>query len=254
MDMQEEIQFENTVEMGLEWMVEGEYDQALDSFRQALQMDPRASDVYLYMGDIFVDRKEMENALECYEEALRTARSKLSDLDEPPVAWWLEKETRPYLKALQSIAHFHYRRHDYEEATPLYIQLLNLNPHDSLGVTDHLGEAYLYRGEARGAMELYELTTPTSTSYFNYGIAFWMDGQREAARRQFELGIKTNPFFPYLLLALPVPEDLDQLSFESPDQERFFGQEYLERTVDLWQNQPGLIEFFQSIFDEKTES
>jgi tetratricopeptide (TPR) repeat protein len=57
--------------LGYTHYLEGRYDDALPSFRKALELNPSLSVAWFNMGNLHFHRKDMEQAKNCYKEALR---------------------------------------------------------------------------------------------------------------------------------------------------------------------------------------
>jgi len=51
--------------------VDGEYDKALEWLKKSLTVDDRRSESYCLMGDLFFQRQEYDNAIVCYQSAIR---------------------------------------------------------------------------------------------------------------------------------------------------------------------------------------
>lgn len=246
--------YELQLEQALQLIEENDFTNAIQHLEDTIQKFPQlAAEPHLYLGYLYEEQQQWHTALEHYQKALQNSRNQLklqqlqkkSNQTQPPhhhnhnpLHWWLNTQTRPYLKALKAIANLHhYHLHNLEEAIAHYCQLLNLLPQDPQAVLEPLAEAYLANQQSNATIDLLSrVRKKTSVCHYTLGLAYHLENQTKKRYYSLQQGIKKNPFVAYLLKNQSIPTPLKKRNFPHPDQELWYAQKYVNRFAHHWRN------------------
>jgi len=103
-------------------------------YREALCLDPGHADAWVHLGNLSVEAEQVADALACYErgEAAALART-IGDPATYEGPFWLDLDSRPYLRALHGKGCCYWRLGRTAEARRVFAQMLRLNPNDNQG-------------------------------------------------------------------------------------------------------------------------
>ncbi len=103
-------------------------------YREALCLDPGHTDAWVHLGNICLDEARLDDALACYErgEAAALART-IGDPGAYEGPFWLDLDSRPYLRALHGKGCCYWQLGRIAEARRVFAQMLRLNPNDNQG-------------------------------------------------------------------------------------------------------------------------
>ncbi len=103
-------------------------------YREALGLDPGHADAWVHLGNLSVEAEQVADALACYErgEAAALART-IGDPNTYEGPYWLDLDSRPYLRALHGKGCCYWRLGRTAEARRVFTQMLRLNPNDNQG-------------------------------------------------------------------------------------------------------------------------
>lgn len=151
-------------------------------FRESSRLDPRRVDVWISLGNSSFDRRELDDAHECYARALK-----------------LKPDS---VEALANIGKVHTLRKSFDEAIPFLERALELRP-DYATALSTLGGIMIELGDyTKAQVELERaLTYPGSpetrmTIHGNLGILYYKLRDFERAREHFEKVLETGPEDP----------------------------------------------------------
>lgn len=105
----------------------------------ALMDDPGCIEAHLHLADF---AKDPRTAYAHLAKAVETGRK----LWEPVAAadddfsYWGVTATRPFVRAIAALGHWHAEQGDHESAAALYEELLSMNPLDSQGICYRMAE------------------------------------------------------------------------------------------------------------------
>jgi len=116
-------------------------DAAASLCHAALKIDPRCVDALTMLAEI--ENEDLDDFVERMRRAVRIGRAALGAerFREQRGVFWLDHETRPFMRAMARLAEglLQYRTKEAAaEAIPIYEEMLDLNPNDNQGVRDLL--------------------------------------------------------------------------------------------------------------------
>lgn len=209
--------------------------------RRALIADPDAIDGYVILA---LSTEALGEQIALLREAVRIGRQRLAEAIKRPSAhyFWLDIETRPFMRAAHNLALALWRRGEPEEAVALVDLLLKLNPNDNQGAR-YLALAWhpllgnwaavtrllkRYRGE-KGTEYLYAAALD----------AFRQDSDPLPLLRE---AIQTNSYAPALLLGDdPAESDLPYVEFGSFEE----AAAYARMSREAWSIVPGALDWLK---------
>jgi len=121
-------------DQGMECLWAGWRLEAEAYYREALCLDPGHADAWVHLGNLSVEAGQVDDALACYErgEAAALART-IGDPNTYEGPYWLDLDSRPYLRALHGKGCCYWRLGRTAEARRVFAQMLRLNPNDNQG-------------------------------------------------------------------------------------------------------------------------
>lgn len=150
---------------------------AIDSYTQAVKLDPTDANAYYQRGLSYYKQVNYPEALSDFSEAIRLN-------DQFADAYYQRATTRFYLKDLQG-------------AIEDFTVSLRLNPNDAYA---HMNRGIIRRSlkDAKGTLEDFDQVVklaPSSRAYFNRALARAMNGDRSGTIEDFSEAIKLEPTF-----------------------------------------------------------
>jgi tetratricopeptide (TPR) repeat protein len=121
-------------DQGMECLWAGWRLEAEAYYREALCLDAGHADAWVHLGNIYVEGGQITTALACYErgEAAALART-IGDPARYAGPFWLDLDSRPYLRALHGKGCCYWRLGRTAEARRVFAHMLRLNPNDNQG-------------------------------------------------------------------------------------------------------------------------
>jgi len=167
---------EDLLQQGITADNQGDYDQAIDLYRQAIQRKPKLKEAHYRLGQIYVERKMFEEAI----SEFKTAR----DLKYP--------------EAVTELAVTYHKAGKLDEAEALIKELLVKKPND-VDLKYRLGKVYLDKGQLNEAGEIFRQVLqmdPNNASAHN-GLAnlYFRKRNYTEAMSEYLQAIKLNPDF-----------------------------------------------------------
>lgn len=104
-------------------------------YREALQLDPGHADAWVHLGNRRFEEGLVDEALGHYEQALAAAEARtIGDPARYPEPFWLDLDTRPFMRALHGKGLCLWRLARLDEARQVFGWMLVLDPDDNQGV------------------------------------------------------------------------------------------------------------------------
>lgn len=112
------------------WNVEAEA-----YYRLALQLDEGHADGWVHLGISFWDAGRLDEALACDERGISAALERtIGDPERYPAPFWLDVDSRPFLRALAGKGLCLWRMGRNDQARAVWADLLRWNPNDNQGI------------------------------------------------------------------------------------------------------------------------
>lgn len=168
------------VDEGRQLQAEGDYEDALAAFSQAIQKNPRLTEAHLGIGDVFRGQGDYDQAASAYRTAIRTNPNNF--------------DARYYYGLTNQLDGLT------EAAIASYERALRIRP-DSFPANRDMGSAQLQHGDARAAIpyaqRATELDPESQAAWANLAAAYSLVGDYtgaiEAYRQTLELGEPAEP-------------------------------------------------------------
>ncbi|HRJ44376.1 MAG TPA: hypothetical protein PL105_20955, partial [Caldilineaceae bacterium] len=156
-------------------------------------------------------------------------------------AFWGLVETRPYMRALRSLASSLWNYGEVDEAVSIYHEMMALNPSDNQGVRYQLLDALLLLRRHDEAAELIDS--------FDDGMAHWAynealllfrtEGRSDNALEALEVALDCNEYVPDYLLGLEPMPDPDEMPGMFGFGDEAEAVSYVFGAFPLWAATPG---------------
>lgn len=166
---------------------------------KALDVYPYCVDARNLLGNIYTDRFEFFQAEKIYRTAVDDAvREQGGVVKMEDVPYWLEIDTRPYMRARHGLGLSLMQLHRYEEALREFEILMDLNANDSMGVRFLLGDVYHFTGNLEKAEQCYREYEDVESQYGHALLQNFLGKEATAAGMLIKC-LKTAPFVARIL-------------------------------------------------------
>ena len=120
--------------MGLECLWAGWRAEAEAYFKEALRLDPGHADAAVHVGNRRLEEGRPAEALPWFERAQVAAEERtIGDADRYPGPFWIDLDSRPYMRALHGRGLCLWRLGHDDDARQVFARMLELNPNDNQG-------------------------------------------------------------------------------------------------------------------------
>ncbi|MGH9592105.1 MAG: tetratricopeptide repeat protein, partial [Bryobacteraceae bacterium] len=194
-------------------MEAGSESEARKLAKRALRLDPDCVDALVVITDL--DAHTTRETIEGLQKAVAAGERSLGEkfIRENKGRFWLLLDTRPYMRALQSLAEAYRSQGIALDAIRLYERMLELNPNDNQGVRKPLLGLYLETGDLKSAQRLLKQFHEDGSASFEWArvVERFMAGDRNGASKALKAARKANLHVELLLtqkkaLPLEMPE------------------------------------------------
>lgn len=188
-------------ELAYEAMAEEDRNKALELANKALELDPDCIDARLVEAKC--SSRSLPELVEKLERIISRAEENFGEqyIEENKGHFWKLVETRPYMRALDSLLIFLRLAGRTKEAILQAEKMLELNPDDNQGIRDSLLGMYLETGNLEGARKLLERYPTEYLAVFLWGrvLERYLSGEIKEAAAVFKKAYSKNPHvFDYL--------------------------------------------------------
>jgi tetratricopeptide (TPR) repeat protein len=197
-------QAEDTLNQGLDFLDQGDEEEAGRYFFKSIEIDPTYADGYNHLGNIAWRKADWKQAHGLYQKAYEYAEPEVKKV--PDGHYWGMLETRPYMRAMDGLGLTHWKLGRLDEAIRIFEQMLKLNPNDNQGVRYLMGPIYHQKGNLEEAIRWYEQNGDDPHTLYNYGLALIQQNKLEKAARILIFAIFSNPYIAPLLLDEKLPK------------------------------------------------
>lgn len=166
---------------------------------RALEVYPYCVDARNLLGNIDSDRFEFREAEKVYRAAVEDAvREQGGAVKQKDVPYWLEIDTRPYMRARHGLGLTLMQLHRYGEALKEFEILMDLNPNDNQGIRFLLADVYHFLGNLEKAEKYYEEYGEVDSLY-GYSLLLYFSGKQSQAEGLLKKAVKGAPFIAQIL-------------------------------------------------------
>jgi tetratricopeptide (TPR) repeat protein len=104
-------------------------------YKEALRLDPGHADAWVHLGNQRFEEDRVAEALTLYERGQAAAEARtIGDPARYPAPFWLDVDSRPFMRALHGRGLCLWRLGRIDEARQVFAWMLELNPNDNQGV------------------------------------------------------------------------------------------------------------------------
>ena len=223
-------------------MEETDPKRQLAAAREALRIDPECPDAHTLLGHA---EEELRHALRRYRRATASAEkliARRAALGDPVGVYWTDLDTRPWIRAQESLATCLDTNGDHEEAALICHDLLRRDPADHIGAMGILVSALLSLNrdqEALDTIDRYRDDEDAVQRFTRALLAFRTHGDSPDARALLARAIEFNPFVPPTLMK----EDIPGALLENPHMDDLLAEaEFcLMALYPVWFDTPGAL-------------
>ncbi|VAX29818.1 hypothetical protein MNBD_IGNAVI01-2786 [hydrothermal vent metagenome] len=201
---------------------------------QALKLDENCADAY----NLLAEDKAKNNLerLNYYLKATRAGKESIGeDFEALKGEFWGFHQTRPYMRAMDGLAHTYLHMNQIKKAIDVWQKMINLNPNDNQGVRYHLIIALLETKRYKDVERLINKYEDDASAAFLYSKAFLFFHQKSKKPMATKVLIKAMQFNPYVPLYLfglrEMPEEFPEYIGFGDESEAI---EYADSSVRLW--------------------
>ncbi len=186
----------------------GKKRQAKTLIKKALKLDPNCADAYLLEVDMLpkgTPFPEMYGLLQKALTAGKLAIGSQEEFDENVGEFWSWTETRPYMRALESLTRICWAEQGYsDEAIQYAFEMIRLNPNDNQGIRQCLLYWLMAKNRWEDAYKLWKQYEKAHDAWWIYGhsllTAYRQGVNSSATKKQFEAALEYNPFVAVILM------------------------------------------------------
>jgi tetratricopeptide (TPR) repeat protein len=150
-----------------------ELEKAIESLEKSEQLDPQQEETYYFLGTAYQDNRNLEQALEAYDHYVELHQKGNPDAwDEKDAEFWLRKGKihlalgdsanlalgsdalnkaveldSAMISAFASLGYTYYKQEKYQEAIPLFLKKIELDPTSDFNALVYLAYSYIGLGE-----------------------------------------------------------------------------------------------------------
>lgn len=236
-------ELETPAEKAMELIIEAENAperRARKLIKDALKLDPNCVDAYILQGEM---ADSLEQAIKFYRQAVEVGEKALGPdtFEENAGHFWGIVETRPYMRALQTLASVLWVYGEPEETIAIYQKMLELNPGDNQGARYNLLDALLLmrrHDEAKALLDAYD--DGMAHWLFNKALfLFRTEGRSKRAREAIQEALDANELVADFLLGIeemPEPGEVPEFIQFGDESE---AAAYVSGSFPLWASTPG---------------
>ncbi len=224
-----------------------------DYLRKALELDPTCAEAAIELADGEFQNGHWKVCAAQYEEIARRELPKWNSL--PASEWWVQRATRPALRALLGLGMTRWQQGNYLEAVQVLRRLLQINPTDHQGVRFMLPFPWLLAEqleEAARFFQEYDRTYPEDFAepsfLFAWGFTLHASGDEQGSREKYRAGILKNIYLAPMLLDLEEPPT--QLWFPTDRCQPNYAVEFVDSYATIWDRDPGATRPLREVWEE----
>ena len=220
-------------------------------FRLALLRDADCAAARIELADMDFQSGNSKTCLAAYEEVIRREGHRWSD----PALWWVDRETRPFLRAIYGKAMTEWHLGRYAPAARTLEELLEHNPADNQGARFLIPMLHLLaESSERAAAFFVRYSNAYPGDYaepsflFGWALSHSLEGREQEARTKYGEGILKNIYLAPMLLELDEPPR--GLWLPNDRAEPNYAAEFVESYAVLWDREPGALRLLREVYQE----
>jgi len=220
--------------------------------RLAVARDPDCPEARIELADLDFQAGSFKACLVAYEEL---ADKESSRWHSKKTSWWIDRETRPYLRASYGRAMTQWHLGRFAPAAATLEDLLRLNPGDNQGARFLIPMLHLLAESPERAAAFfagYSAQYPRDFSepsfLFGWALTCSLEGREAEARAKYSEGILKNIYLAPMLLEVDEPPR--SLWLPNDRAEPNYAAEFVESYAVLWDKEPGALRLLREVFDE----
>lgn len=220
--------------------------------RKALERDPECCEARIELADLDFQGGSWKACLEQYEEIIHRQEGRWSG---PDVPWWVDYDTRPYLRAVYGRAMTQWHLGRYTLASRTLEDLLRTNPTDNQGARFLIPMLYLLsESNDRAAAFFVKYAEAYPGDYaepafaFGWGLSLSLEGRELEARQKYVEGILKNVHIVPLLLEQELPSESMWMPSDRADAS--YAEDFIDSYAVLWDREPGALRILREVYAE----
>lgn len=202
--------------------------------KRTLHMDPDCVDALVLLANL--NTRSLRDVIDTLQLAVAAGERSLGVdfISEYRGYFWLHLETRPYMRALQSLADAFFCADLNRDAVKIYARMLDLNPKDNQGARYALIGLNTESGNLKCAAELLEKYQHDGSARFQWARVMerFLIGDLDGASSALQAARKANHFVELLLACKhPWPDELYNIHSTGSEEEAALCFRYLHRIL-----------------------
>jgi len=162
--------------MGITYATLKEYDRAIGAYKKAVEINPKDDKAYYNMGITYANIEEYDKAIEAYKKAVE-----INSKDDG---------------AYNNMGSIYHDKEEYNKAIKAYKKAIEINPKNDKAY-NNMGSAYDNKGEYNKAIEAYKkavkINPKNDEAYNNMGIAYDEINEYDKAIEAYKKVVEINP-------------------------------------------------------------
>lgn len=190
-------------EQGNEFFSEKKYDDAISSYEQFLQANPKAHQVHFNIGNAYKEKGDLEKAREEYERVLAGIKEGSADMSGNELA----------AKTLAALGETYLKEDNLEEAQKYFKNSIEIFPKDE-SLAYNVGEIYFFKGRIDEAISYFEIALRIKSDWgkpcLKLGYAYLNKGDMVKAKESLTKFLELEPDSPEAQTAKNIIEFIDK--------------------------------------------
>ena len=152
----------------------GKYEEAVDQFQRAVQLEPSNEDALIGLGGAYERLGKPQDAENSYKKIVSLRQN--------------------YWRGYNLLGAFYLRQAQYDDATKMFQKVIERTPESFRGYAN-LGATYLYQAKYAEAIKPLERSLaihPTADTYSNLGTAYYYQHQFKEAAQSYQKAVQLN--------------------------------------------------------------
>ncbi len=220
--------------------------------RTALDRDADCSSARVELADVEFQNGNWKACLTAYDEVVSREMPRWRGRT---TAWWIDRETRPLLRAIYGRAMTLWHQGQHTLAADQFEALLELNPRDNQGVRFFIPLLHLLAEEQEAATAFFErYETVYAKDYgepsflFGWAFSLFQDGHEAEAKRRYQEAILKNIYIAPMLLELAEPNR--SIWHPNDRAEPNYAGEFIDSYAVLWDREAGALRLLREVWEE----